>query len=125
MLVPSLLPGIGRLLKSVCLQYRSNGPWLEALAGVLIKTTQGQTKEPRNHVETAFVEAVKQEAEISLPLLSTQVECRLPKRLRSHSLQFVPANSHWHRCKGALPNQQKHALESKVNPPSAIATKNQ
>lgn len=92
---------------------------------MLIKATQDQTKEPRNHVETAFVEAVKQEAEISLPLLSTQVECRLPKRLRSHSLQFVPANSHWHRCKGALPNQQKHALESKVNPPSAIATKNQ
>ena len=49
---------------------------------MLIKATQGQTKEPRNLVETAFVEAVKQEAEISLPLLSTQVECRLPKRLR-------------------------------------------
>ena len=58
----------------------SNGPWLKAW--VLIKATQGQTKEPRNLVETAFVEAVKQEAEISLPLLSTQVECRLPKRLR-------------------------------------------
>ncbi|MDC0261300.1 hypothetical protein OAK65_04195 [Synechococcus sp. AH-551-N17] len=86
----------------------SNGPWLEAWAGVLIKATQCQTKEPRNLVETAFAEAVKQAAEISLPLLSTQVECRLPKCLRSHSLQFVPTNSHWHRCKGALPNQQKH-----------------
>ena len=86
----------------------SNGPWLKAWAGVLMKATQGQTKEARNLVETAFAEAVKQAAEISLPLLSTQVECRLPKRLRSHSLQFVPADSHWHRCKGALPNQQKH-----------------
>ena len=88
-------------------------PWLEAWAGVLVKATQGQTKEPHNLVETAcdetaLIEAVKQEAEISLPLLSTQVECRLPKRLRSRSLQFESANSHWHRCKGALPNQQKH-----------------
>ena len=73
-----------------------------------LRQHKAKHKEPRNLVETAFVEAVKQEAEINLPLLSTQVECRLPKRLRSHSIQFVPANSHWHRCKGALPNQQKH-----------------
>ena len=86
--------------------------------GGSLRQHKANHKEPRNLVETAcvetafveaaFVEAVKQAAEISLPLLSTQVECRLPKRLRSHSLQFVPANSHWHRCKGALPNQQKH-----------------
>ena len=37
-------------------------PWLEAWAGVLIKATQGQTKEPRNLVETAFVEVVEQAA---------------------------------------------------------------
>ena len=109
MLEPSLLPGIGRLLRGGCLQDPMDmAPWLEAWAGVLMKATQGQTKEPRNLVETAFAEGVKQAAEISLPLLRTQLECRLPKRLRSHSLQFVPANSHWHRCKGALPNQQKH-----------------
>ena len=40
--------------------------------------------------------------------LKTQVECRLSKRLRSQYLQFVPAINDWHRCKGALPNQQKH-----------------
>ena len=40
--------------------------------------------------------------------LQTQVECRLSKRLRSQYLQFVPAITDWHRCKGALPNQQKH-----------------
>ena len=42
------------------LSSRSKGPWLKA--GVLMKATQGQTKEARNLVETAFVEAVEQAA---------------------------------------------------------------
>ena len=86
MLEPSLLPGIGRLLKSDCLQdLMDHGSRLGL--GYSLRQHKANHKEPRNLVETAcvetaFVEAVKQAAEISLPLLSTQVECRLPKRLR-------------------------------------------
>ena len=61
MLEPSLLPGIGRLLKSDCLQdLMDHGSRLGL--GLLMKATQGQTKEARNLVETAFVEAVEQAA---------------------------------------------------------------
>ena len=91
MLEPSLLPGIGRLLKSDCLQDLMDHGSRLGLGGSL-RQHKANHKEPRNLVETAcvetafveaaFVEAVKQAAEISLPLLSTQVECRLPKRLR-------------------------------------------
>ena len=60
-LVPSLLPGIGRLLKSDYLQdLKDHGSRLGL--GLLMKATQGQTKEARNLVETAFVEAVEQAA---------------------------------------------------------------